>query len=104
MCECGVMVGPCDYTMCGLKSCPECYPPTKDTVVLGQNALLMNQVTMVAAIQEYMDKRWADDISEACPQVVRVQLDADQGHGVHCFKVTMRGAGDDPRKSADDTR
>ena len=50
----------------------------------GSNTLLLNQATVIEALQEYLDKRYEPKV-----KVVSVNKDASQSYGDDSFKVLI---------------
>jgi hypothetical protein len=52
----------------------------------GNNELKLNTATMIIAVQEYLEKRWANTV-ENCPKVTNVEA-ASNGYG-QTFTVSL---------------
>jgi len=55
--------------------------------MIGINKLILNEATMLVAVQEYLDKRYSEGV-DAGPRVTNINM--DHSNGKH-FEVVLQG-------------
>ena len=57
--------------------------------MIGHNDLTLNEATMIEAVQEWLDKRWAVDPKPKVKSVKMTKRDRPEGYGANTFTVEL---------------